>query len=423
MNVNSRLFSVFLLGSCGNLLTACGDRGVCDFILGGCFDLTINGQGAYDGFNVSIIDENSGLRRTGTARMGPIFELPTAIRLPPLEAQSTSEFSRIEVRTIGSAPMLFGSNQISWPSGEHARSTVDLMQGICAENWCLQNQPPAGPKATSMRLTSVWGSDARNVWATSVGGILLHYNGSHWSSVNIGVSPDVALLSIFGSSANSIWVVGYSGSIKYWDGANWEFQNSATTEPLRGGWGVDNTDAWIVGKSGTILHFQNNVWTAVAESGKVTSESLAAIRGRNKNDIWAVGDKGTILHYDGNAWTHSAQSGQLTANDLYCIWVDGGGKGWSSGVGTTFLQLSGGQWSATTQPVGIVGFAGLWGSASTSVWGVGYQGRIAVYEGAAWRTVIEPGVLGATELTAIWGTGPNDIWAVGDGGRILKLGP
>jgi hypothetical protein len=333
----------------------------------------------------------------------------------------------MEVRTTGKEPTRFGVSSINWPDGTQTAATIDLSTGPCFNNWCLQNALPGGGAVTSTRLTAVWGSDTHNIWATGGDGTILKYDGIQWSNACMTATlnqPKRALYAIFGTSSNSIWAVGQAGTIFYYDGGLcWTIQPTAVSSDLRGVWSSDNSNAWAVGDSGTILHFQSGSWNVAPESGVATIASLAAVRGCNTcaGDIWAVGDAGTILGYNGTTWTKSAQSGQVTAN-LLSLWLNSDRSGWASGFGPTFLTLKGGQWMATTPDTQVIGKASLWASSPTSVWGVGYQGQIARYQGTGWSNVAGLDGLGQIELTGIWGVGPNDIWAVGNCGRILKYG-
>jgi len=55
---------------------------------------------------------------------------------------------------------------------------------------------------------------------------------------------------------------------------------------------------------------------------------------------------------------------------------------------------------------------GIWGSGSTDVWAVGYNGVVLHWNGAIW-SVVDAGVPTVT-FHSVWGSGPGDIWAVSD---------
>jgi hypothetical protein len=106
---------------------------------------------------------------------------------------------------------------------------------------------------TSYRIYDIWGTSASNVYAVGYR-THLKYDGSSWV-------PDLPLQyedlrGVWGASANDVFVAGTSGVIFHYDGANWNSMDSGTSESLYGGvWGTSGSSVWAVGNGGTILHF------------------------------------------------------------------------------------------------------------------------------------------------------------------------
>ena len=70
------------------------------------------------------------------------------------------------------------------------------------------------PSPTSLRLNVVDEISASDVWAMGDDGIILHWDGSNWSTVT---SPTDAFLSVSIVSATNAWAVAYNGNY-HWDG-------------------------------------------------------------------------------------------------------------------------------------------------------------------------------------------------------------
>jgi len=89
--------------------------------------------------------------------------------------------------------------------------------------------------------------------------------------------------------------VGVGGTLLGWNGTLW---TSYTTGPtvtdwydLDGLWAVSQDDVWASGDGGLILHWNGTSWSQVASG---TSSWLGSIWGTAANDLWAVGGNGTI---------------------------------------------------------------------------------------------------------------------------------
>jgi hypothetical protein len=137
---------------------------------------------------------------------------------------------------------------VSMQKSQHVR--VELTPAVCSpSNWCQQN-----PQSNGATLQSVWGADAKNVWAVGDGGTIVKWNGSAWSAQPSGTSKD--LYGVWGSDASNVWAVGDGGTIVKWNGSAWSAQPSGTSKDLYGVWGSDASNVWAVGYSGTILFYE-----------------------------------------------------------------------------------------------------------------------------------------------------------------------
>jgi hypothetical protein len=111
--------------------------------------------------------------------------------------------------------------------------------------------------------TSVWGSSAADVFVAGfqveqigsdfrVFGTIFHYDGTGWSRVTL--PPGVGVLhEIWGSSAHDVFTVGDDGIVVHFDGTEWT-STKPTGKGLLGVWGSSPGDVFAVGEGGTILH-------------------------------------------------------------------------------------------------------------------------------------------------------------------------
>ena len=128
--------------------------------------------------------------------------------------------------------------------------------------WTEVSGMPGGP------LADVWGSSVSDVYAVGTGTIgvspVVRYNGSAWSSVDIGTFELLELRSVWGSSGDDVYAVGsqlFGGpaALRY-DGSAWdnvELGAIGGGVELRGVGGRSADDVYIVGAngdSGILLH-------------------------------------------------------------------------------------------------------------------------------------------------------------------------
>ena len=112
-------------------------------------------------------------------------------------------------------------------------------------------------------------------------------------------SQDNHLNKIWGSSASDVFCVGYNGLILHYDGTLWSTMNSGTSQDLYGIWGDSSKDIFVVGDGGVILHYDGNKWSQIAV---LDTKFLVSIWGNSPTDIFSTGSNGTIFHFNGTNW-------------------------------------------------------------------------------------------------------------------------
>jgi hypothetical protein len=289
-------------------------------------------------------------------------------------------------------------------------------------------------------LKGVWGSGPNDVWAVGgagagthdVSAIILHWDGSAWSTSPAPVDGHWAgyytLSGVWGSGPNDVWAVGgvcetggcIAGTILHWDGSLWSATvplsdgGAALVTSLTGVWGSGPNDVWAVGDVG-ILHWDGSAWSAPP----FASPLLVGVWGSGPNDVWVVGwGASPVAHWDGSAWSRSAlpasDGGRLWTTMLSSVWGSGTTDVWTLGGtydGSLVLHWDGSAWSTSTSPwTNSDVLSGVWGSGPKDVWAVG--SGIWHWDGSAWS--VSTNTMGGS---AVWGSGPCDVWAVG--ARIL----
>jgi hypothetical protein len=274
---------------------------------------------------------------------------------------------------------------------------------------------PAGTdcRAETNDVFDVWGSAADDVWVTSVGGTVAHWDGSAWSPLATTATTRI-LQSVWGSGPGDVWAVGDGGAIVHWDGSRWSVSPSGTSSRLESVWGSGPRDVWAIGDNGTIVHWDGSRWSA-SPSG-TTEFFIGNVWGSGPDDVWAVGTAGTAAHWNGSAWSASKLAGIVV---LFGLWGSGSNDVWAvggdGGHGEGIVHWNGSAWSATksgtTQPL-----FGVWGSGANDIWAVGSGGTIIHWNGSAW-SASESGT--TQQLFDVWGSGSSDVWVVGVAGTLL----
>ncbi len=92
-------------------------------------------------------------------------------------------------------------------------------------------------------------ADVASVW---------HWEGSMWSTYTTQTlgSYRYSLFSVRGTSANDVWIVGEDGLMYHWNGIGFSSMNSPTSESVRNIHFIDENDGWAVGDGGVILRYR-----------------------------------------------------------------------------------------------------------------------------------------------------------------------
>ena len=287
-----------------------------------------------------------------------------------------------------------------------------------------------GGQAGTCTLYDVAIIDENNIWA--VGEIYLldslgqpdprvynvvHWDGSEWEVKRISVLHNGNLITpplygIYAFSATDIWLS--SGVPVHGDGTNWIqyhlFNMGVLNQDdgyLTKIWGVSTNDFYFVGTKGTIVHYQNGLWSKI-ESGTTT----------NINDVWGIvsdeGDKTIycavsfvfqpgdrkILRIDNNnivdsiTWESNKRVNSVWAMNKYKQFACGDGVFINSEPGVNWKEQSGLSLYYSRQ---------IRGTDVNNVIVVGDYGFFAHYSGSTWNVYDDLSISGIYLATDIKG--------------------
>jgi hypothetical protein len=329
------------------------------------------------------------------------------------------------------------------------KAEVECSRLCSKSNWCWENPLPQGDSL--YRVVAVSPDD---VWAAGgLGGTVIHWDGTSWSSVlseymtrsftdfwvadanNVWITgddvPGIARLhrsqpggpwtvtqywegryarSLWVNAPDNIWAVCYD-FLEHWNGSAWT-KEQPTAQHLTQVWGNDKDNVWAVGVAGTVVHWTGpGTWTVE----NPTTQALRHVWGSSKDDVWTVGDAGIALHWTGASWSSTDCK---TTKTLYRVWGLAADDVWAVGDGGTLRHWTGVEWVPVDSKTTVV-LRQVWGSSSDNLWAIGDAGTILHWNGIEWSKEDSKTTLPIYSLS---GTGADDVWAVGAHGLILRRG-
>jgi hypothetical protein len=167
-------------------------------------------------------------------------------------------------------------------------------------------------------LRQMWGTSSNDLFVVGDRGTIIHFDGTNWTKF-----PKVTekkLQSIWGTSSNDVYACGFDLStaetiLLHYDGSAWsevdisQQKGAYATGGFNTVWTSDSADHKIVLTAGAILikRTDNNSWRS--DSGLVKNRlgdggfvPLYTIRGNSANDVMLAGTGGWIGHWNGVSW-------------------------------------------------------------------------------------------------------------------------
>ena len=210
------------------------------------------------------------------------------------------------------------------------------------------------PGGQSGSVNSCWGTSSNNMFFVGNRGLIYHYNGTKFDSMNSNTNKD--LTSVWGTSNNNVWASGFNSStgetvILHYDGTSWSIDNlsndaGAKSSGLDAVWTCDSSGHSFVATSGATVYRKtdNGAWRNDAglipnALGGGTFVGLYLLRGNTPSDIMAAGSWGWVGHWNGKTWkkydtlydynNSDYTAGALSVNgNTACVVGTKGGASW-----------------------------------------------------------------------------------------------
>ena len=116
---------------------------------------------------------------------------------------------------------------------------------------------------------AIWGASRTDVYAVGHRGVVVHYDGTAWRSMDSGVLA--ALQGVWGGSADTVYAVGDNSTCVRYAGGVWvplTLPIPAGTRYFRDIWGIDPAHFYIAGSEydpfygGTLVSYEGGRWSA-----------------------------------------------------------------------------------------------------------------------------------------------------------------
>jgi len=266
----------------------------------------------------------------------------------------------------------------------------------------------------------VWGASKTAVYVASNSGAgIFKFDGTAWSTLPAFSGTPIE---IRGTSATDIWVSTEGGPLMHFDGTSW-VDKTPSGASIRFLDANAPDDVWGAGHLTTdqgtavIAHFNGTTWTQFVTPAEIYN----AIASSAPNDTWVAGADGVMRHWDGVAWSKSANIGSSPSGLTALSGFLRLGAGDVIGVSTLNLAYRyKGQAFGVLRPIGSNPFdatvnSAMWSASTKDTYVTNVDGEVWHNDSATWALMFTvPN--GPTKATDIPGTGTNNLWVVDAGG-------
>lgn len=315
---------------------------------------------------------------------------------------------------------------------------------------------------TRVRVNTIRGRAANDVWAIGAHGAAAHFDGTTWTISKTGSvdtlkglwlrdSQEIVLASLSSMLTRGLdndagtappsadgWTPRgmptgpfdiYMSANRITDawtaaGAEWLFFTTLETPPPRGPSSVNGIWRLHVNATTNALEIANAVPSNTCAT--LPCKQLTSVHGATADDVWAVGYTGAIVHvtdaqgstpkivaFDSQTWT-----------SLNGVWAASTTDVWAVGGEGVIRHYTGDatSWDVVSNVPATEGLNAVWGTSSSDVWAVGDGAAVLHFDGATWSRVKVAG-LGSRrpDLYSVWASSPGHVWIGGDG-IVLSLG-
>jgi len=266
--------------------------------------------------------------------------------------------------------------------------TMDLSQPDAERAWKLV------PTPEGFVLGDLHGTAPDDLWATSGGMLMFHFDGTDWSLHDLSEAENAVTTSglarVWAVTSEDVWVAGVSTIVGarsvtplfHYDGRGWQTHVLGETGvPVFVMWASGSNDVWAMGEGSDAAHFDGDTWSP---SSVNVPRKLTAMVGTGPDDVWVGGLDGVLDHYDGATWNQellrdgSAWVRALVGNEQHGIWALYGK--YENGMLTERLlsrsAAEGSEWQRVSERVAgedsqYTGLTDLTMTADGEIWGAG----------------------------------------------------
>jgi hypothetical protein len=277
------------------------------------------------------------------------------------------------------------------------------------------------PESYQTIMENIWGSSVNDVYVVGHNatrfGKMYHYDGRKWSEVILNqseggtISNGFDLSNILGFDKNDIWVIGMRGNSKFimhYDGRKWQEVTLKYGEALNRIYGNSKKSIYAAGLGKFFWHYDGSAWTMDAFPIQIPSKcnfQFTNIIECKNGDLLATGlldQQGSLfegyyqyIKRDGN-WilrdsTNSNLSDYYERKYNYAkYWMSPDGNLYSLPSGSVY-QWDGEKFTKTSNPINnnYPGFVGIYGTSEKNIFGGGFKGKVAHFNGTDWHIFTE----------------------------------
>ncbi|MFI5235978.1 MAG: hypothetical protein ACHQXA_09725 [Gemmatimonadales bacterium] len=154
--------------------------------------------------------------------------------------------------------------------------------------------PTANPGGVNTPLNAVWGMSDTDFWIVGNGGVVLHYNGTSYTSFAPGTSED--LLATTGTGNSDLWVAGTGGYLAHWNGSAWtSCGGSLGSSTVTSLWAVGAGAAYAGQANGAVTLVDAPCTPVAPRTIPGSSGAVSTLSGASATDLWALVGTG-IFH-------------------------------------------------------------------------------------------------------------------------------
>jgi hypothetical protein len=281
----------------------------------------------------------------------------------------------------------------------------------------------------SFGVTDVWGTSDSDVYLVggsgptgSVVAEARHFDGTTWERLTTP-PVDADLWWVYGFDGGPVFMAGENGVILRYDPSSTTFMQMTTPSvgTVFGIWGASPDDMWAVGGNGNganafAWHLVGGQWTDVTLDPSLSNESLWKVFGRSATDVWMVGTSGIALHFDGST-LGAPMFASNQGESLFTVHADDQKVVAVGGLASPIIVENDGSGWRDVSPKQGNGLVGVCLSPHGE-YVVGQAGGIYKNAGADndWPA-IKTGVSSGEPFHAVWVSPTGEVWAVG--GNVL----